>query len=115
VDGNWEVRRRRVQKILEIAGFVDLQPVGFPDGGEENGFGVSPKDLKEFIGGLIGVLSLLFGPLQKIGDGLIHVGQELIDALAFEVGGLVQKGLAVFRVFEGLVSFEGVVFQIILS
>jgi len=59
---------------LEIASFVDLQPVGFPDGGEEDSFGISLQDLKEFISGLIGVLSLQFSLVQKIGDGLIQVG-----------------------------------------
>jgi len=105
-DGVWGLRLGRLKEALNVSDFEGSDPVGFPDGREEHGFGDMLEQLEEVIGDVQGVVTFLPRLVQEVMESGVHLIHQLIDPLRFKLGGHPQECLPMGRMFDLFLSTE---------
>jgi hypothetical protein len=86
IEGIGGLRLSDLKEALNISGLDDFHSIGFPDGREEHGLGDLLEQLEEVISHGAGILSLPLSFLKEEMKGGIHLIDQLIDSLGFELG-----------------------------
>ena len=95
-----------LKEALNISGFEDLHSIRFPDGREEHGSGDLFEQLEKVISHDPGILGLLLSFLEEQMEGRIHLIDQFIDPLSFELGGDPKEGFAMGWEFDLSVSVK---------